>query len=110
MRWVAKAERKDALVATVSPRALKRRLPAVASLAHEGMSPQRNGVSARERVPVSSVRRARTPSTWSVGATFQLGCGSVLDSVAQGGLEIVGQAGRWGDEGEASTHEDCIVT
>ena len=41
MRWAAKAERKDALVATVSARALKRRLPAVASLAHEGMSPQR---------------------------------------------------------------------
>ena len=41
MRCGLKAVRKEALVATVSPRALKRRLPAVGSLAHEGMSPQR---------------------------------------------------------------------
>ena len=32
-----------------------------------------------------------------------------LDPFAQGGLEIAGQAGWWGDEGESTAHEDCIV-
>src|SRR6202034_3649486 len=32
-----------------------------------------------------------------------------LVAVVEDGLEVAGQARRWGDEREASTHESCIV-
>ena len=85
MRRSRNASRNEALVATVSARALKRRLPDVVSLDHQGMRPQRNDMSSRSGSPVARLRpspgpvlraaagRSRTPSTSSVGATFQLG-------------------------------------
>ena len=82
MRRSRKASRNDARVATVSPRALKSRLPALASLDHQGMSPQRKDMRIRSGAPGGSPPssagpgrggRSRTPRTWSVGATFQLG-------------------------------------
>jgi hypothetical protein len=32
-----------------------------------------------------------------------------VDTIAKRGLEVAGQVRRRGDEGEASTHEACIV-
>ncbi len=71
-RW-RNASRKDARVAAVSQRALKSRLPDLASLDHHGMSPQRKVMTVRTGSPPSFCGRSRTPRTWSVGATFQLG-------------------------------------
>ena len=53
MRRSRKASRNDALVATVSLRALKSRLPALASLDHHGMSPQRKVMRMRSGLPGS---------------------------------------------------------
>ena len=97
-------------MATVSARALKRRLPAAGSLAHEGMSPQRKGVSTRERVS-GLLSGAPGPDADHLvgGGDVPAGGRFVLVAVVEDGLEVAGQAGRWGDEREASTHESCIV-
>ena len=118
MRRSRKASRNEALVATVSLRALKSRLPDLASLDHQGMRPQRKDMSIRSgSPPVRRLRavlpgragRSRTPRTWSVGATFQLGCVFGVDVLGQGGPEVAGDPGRRGVESEASAHAGCIV-
>ena len=106
-------------MATVSLRALKRRLPDLASLDHQGTRPQRNDMSSRSGWPSVGHRPlppdlvaagGLSPRGLVGGGDVPAGRGPRFDVVGQGGAEVAGDPGRRGIEGEASAHAGCIVS
>ena len=119
MRRSRKASRNEALVATVSLRALKSRLPDLASLDHQGMRPQRKDMRIRS-ARRSSAGPAAGPCSGGRAVPdpeHRVGRGDVpargvlaVGALGQGGPEVAGDPGRGGVESEASAHAGCIVT